>query len=316
MSDHHLFLDSENCFCFGYDFFTEGFLNNIVELTYEDYEPIRLNDCNETHVIALKREGKIGVFTVYETEMGAYGRWLCKSNKCPFIFDEMWISASSMDEKSIAFASCRIGKEWGVIRVIDSFARDDVWGIYDNSNLQHTVVVPFIYKTREEAIRALHTRDYHEEYGWEKLFEYTTTVDADVEETDYKYIRKWCTPNKVTSLKPDQIFVYGSNLEGNNGGGAARDAQDLFGAKHGIGVGRNGRCYAIPTMDGSVEAIKLYVDDFIKYASEHKELEFLLTPIGCGIAGYTPNQIAPLFKEGLKYGNIVFPKSFIDVLIK
>ena len=142
------------------------------------------------------------------------------------------------------------------------------------------------------------------------------TVDADVEETDYKYIRKWCTPNKVTSLKPDQIFVYGSNLEGNNGGGAARDAQDLFGAKHGIGVGRNGRCYAIPTMDGSVEAIKLYVDDFIKYASEHKELEFLLTPIGCGIAGYTPNQIAPLFKEGLKYGNIVFPKSFIDVLIK
>ena len=132
---------------------------------------------------------------------------------------------------------------------------------------------------------------------------------------NYKYIRKWFTPDKVTSLKHNQIFVYGSNIQGANGAGAARYAQMHFGAKHGVGVGRNGQCYAIPTMDGSVEAIKPYVDDFIKYAAEHKDLEFLLTPIGCGIAGYTPKQIAPLFKEGLKYGNIVFPKSFIDILI-
>ena len=132
----------------------------------------------------------------------------------------------------------------------------------------------------------------------------------------YKYIRKWFTPEHITSLKHNQIFVYGSNLQGANGAGAAWYAQEHFGAKHGVGVGRNGQCYAIPTMDGSVEAIKPYVDGFIEYASNHAELEFLLTPIGCGIAGYTAAQIAPLFKEGLKHGNIVFPKSFIDVLCK
>lgn len=141
-------------------------------------------------------------------------------------------------------------------------------------------------------------------------------VFSDIPEEPLNYIRKWYTPGKVTSLKYNQIFVYGSNIYGSNGAGAARDAEDLFGAKSGIGEGRNGQCYAIPTMDGSVEAIKPYVDRFIEYAAQHKELEFLLTPIGCGIAGYTPQQIAPLFKEGLKYGNIVFPRPFIDVLIK
>ena len=141
-------------------------------------------------------------------------------------------------------------------------------------------------------------------------------VFSDIPEEPLNYIRKWYTPGKVTSLKYNQIFVYGSNIYGSNGAGAARDAEDVFGAKSGIGEGRNGQCYAIPTMDGSVEAIKPYVDRFIEYAAQHKELEFLLTPIGCGIAGYTPQQIAPLFKEGLKYGNIVFPRPFIDVLIK
>lgn len=170
MSDHHLFLDYEKGFCFGYDFFDEKFLESKKELEFDGYVPIRLNDCNETHVIALKREGKIGIFTVYETG-GNYGNWLCKSNKCPFIFDEMWISASWQDYNSIAFAACRIGNNWGVIRIIDTFARDDVWGIYDNSNLLHTAVVPFAYNTREEAIKELCTRDYHEEYGWEQLFE-------------------------------------------------------------------------------------------------------------------------------------------------
>ena len=170
MEDHHLFLDYEKGFCFGYNLFDEHFLEYNKELEYDAYEPIRLNDCNETHVIALKRQGKIGIFTVYETEMGAYGRWLCKSNKCPFIFDEMWISASWQDLKSISFAACRIGKEWGIIRIVDTFARDEMWGLYDNSSLSHTAIVPFICKNRKEAISHIHTLDYHEEYGWKKLF--------------------------------------------------------------------------------------------------------------------------------------------------
>ena len=170
MSDHRLFLDFEKGFCFGYDFFDEKFLEGKEEIRYDGYEPMRLNDCNETHVIALKKDGKIGIFSVYETGMGAYGNWLCKSNKCPFIFDEMWVSASWQDENSVGFAACRIGKDWGVIRLIDTFARDDVWGIYDNSNLLHTTVVPFAYKTRKDAIKGLSNRYYHKEYGWEKLF--------------------------------------------------------------------------------------------------------------------------------------------------
>lgn len=87
-----------------------------------------------------------------------------------------------------------------------------------------------------------------------------------------------------------------------------------FGAEWGVGVGMTGQCYAIPTMHGGIDAIKPYVDDFIAYAKEHNEFHFLVTRIGCGIAGFTDEQMAPLFKELLELSHVSLPKVWIDIL--
>ena len=122
------------------------------------------------------------------------------------------------------------------------------------------------------------------------------------------------TPDKITSLQPNEVFVFGSNLAGMHGGGAARVARKLFGAVMGQGVGLQGQSYAIPTMQGGVETIKPYVDEFITFASEHPELKFYVTRIGCGIAGFTTQEIALLFKNALGKPNIVLPRDFAEVL--
>ena len=118
------------------------------------------------------------------------------------------------------------------------------------------------------------------------------------------------TPDYITHLEPNEIFVFGSNLAGLHGGGAARIAYKEFGAKWGEGVGPTGQCYAIPTMQGGVETIKPYVDDFIRYAEQHPELTFLVTRIGCGIAGFTDDQIAPLFAAARHLPNVALPKGW------
>ena len=122
------------------------------------------------------------------------------------------------------------------------------------------------------------------------------------------------TPQHITSLAGNEIFVFGSNLAGMHGGGAARFAFQRFGAQMGIGVGPTGKCYAIPTMQGGVETIRPYVDDFLKYATQHPELRFYVTEIGCGIAGFTPEQIAPLFLAGRDINNVYLPLQFWRVL--
>ncbi len=122
------------------------------------------------------------------------------------------------------------------------------------------------------------------------------------------------TPNNVATLSPDEVFVFGSNLQGHHGGGAARTAHEKFGAVWGEGVGHFGQSYAIPTMQGGVETIKPYVDDFIAYAQQHSELRFLVTAIGCGIAGFLPSEIAPLFRKALPLSNVSLPESFLQVL--
>lgn len=119
------------------------------------------------------------------------------------------------------------------------------------------------------------------------------------------------TPEQITTLQPNEIFVFGSNLQGLHGGGAARTAYKFFGAIWGQGVGMQGQCYAIPTMQGGVETIKPYVDEFIKYAKQHPELTFLVTRIGCGIAGFTDSEIAPLFRNAVGIENIVLPRTFL-----
>jgi len=118
------------------------------------------------------------------------------------------------------------------------------------------------------------------------------------------------TPEFIRSLAPNEIFVFGSNLAGAHGGGAARAAMNKFGAIWGQGVGLQGQSYAIPTMQGGVETIKPYVDEFIEFAKAHPEMKFLVTRIGCGIAGFKDDEIAPLFKDALTIENIWLPKSF------
>ena len=120
------------------------------------------------------------------------------------------------------------------------------------------------------------------------------------------------TPDFITELKENEIFVFGSNLQGMHGGGAARLAYEKFGAIWGQGVGLQGQSYGIPTMHGGVDAIKPYVDEFIEFAKSHPELTFLVTRIGCGIAGFRDEEIAPLFKECIEIENVILPRSFVQ----
>ena len=114
----------------------------------------------------------------------------------------------------------------------------------------------------------------------------------------------------ITHLEPNQVFVFGSNASGQHGGGAARTAHDKFGAVWGEGHGHHGQSYAIDTMSG-LPTIAAEVGTFLDYARTHPELEFLVTEIGCGIAGYTPAEIAPLFSSGSAVPeNVVLPESF------
>lgn len=122
--------------------------------------------------------------------------------------------------------------------------------------------------------------------------------------------------DRITELKENEIFVFGSNLEGRHGGGAALLAYRKWGAVWGQGVGLQGQCYGIPTMHGGPEKIKPYVDEFIEFARNHKELKFLVTEIGCGIAGFSPEDIAPLFAEAIDVENIYLPKRFVEVIEK
>lgn len=128
------------------------------------------------------------------------------------------------------------------------------------------------------------------------------------------YIRPKYTPENIDRLQPGEIFVFGSNLEGMHGGGAARTAFNKFGAVWGKGVGLQGQSYAIPTMHGGVEAIRPYVDEFIAFAKEHSEYTFLVTRIGCGIAGFRDEEIALLFIKAVSVSNIVLPETFIRAI--
>lgn len=99
----------------------------------------------------------------------------------------------------------------------------------------------------------------------------------------------------------DKIFVFGSNLAGRHGAGAAKFARNNYGAVYGFGHGRTGQAYALPTKDKdlnvfSLEIIELNVKTFLEYARRNPDLNFLVTRIGCGLAGYKDEQITPFFR--------------------
>lgn len=119
--------------------------------------------------------------------------------------------------------------------------------------------------------------------------------------------------DRIATLGKNEIFVFGSNIQGAHGGGAAWYAHKQFGAEWGVGEGLTGRTYALPTMEGKA-SLKKAVDHFIACAKEHPELIFLVTAVGCGIAGYRPDEVAPLFKEATSLENVFLPEVFYSSL--
>lgn len=128
------------------------------------------------------------------------------------------------------------------------------------------------------------------------------------------------TPTFIRKLGPNQVFVFGSNVKGLHMGGAAYHARTHFGAIDGKSFGMQGNSFAIPTLDSqmrqvSLEDIKYGVDFFIRYAECRPNTEFLVTPIGCGIAAMSYADIAPLFKDAVKVKNIHLPMPFWEILL-
>ena len=149
------------------------------------------------------------------------------------------------------------------------------------------------------------------------------------------------TPNEIAKLKNKEVFVFGSNIQGEHVGGAAKFALDNFGAENGCGFGLQGRSYAIPTcrrvwsksnlskMDRDLEGmyrktipfdnvnqIKPFVDAFINDAKAvGTEFVFYVTKIGCGIAGFKLNEIAELFRPCIEMDNVILPKEFVEHLL-
>ena len=115
--------------------------------------------------------------------------------------------------------------------------------------------------------------------------------------------------NKISKLNAGEIFVFGSNKGGAHGGGAAYFAFKQFGAVWGEGEGLFGQSYALPTMEGR-KSMAEAVGRFIDFARQHTEYTFLVTAVGCGIAGYSPAEVAPLFAEAVNLPNVYLPESF------
>ena len=172
-----------------------------------------------------------------------------------------------------------------LLQIADAF--DEFWNKYKNDMRVKPVIDSYIKESLCKPIEQTPGRNYN------------------------GIIRPEYTPDAIDSLKSDEVFVFGSNLHGHHGGGAARAARKKFGAIWGQGVGLQGQSYAIPTMQGGVETIKPYVDQFVDFAKEHTELFFYVTRIGCGIAGFKDSDIAPLFKDAMDVRNICLPESFI-----
>ena len=123
------------------------------------------------------------------------------------------------------------------------------------------------------------------------------------------------TPDDIKKLEQGHIFVFGSNLSGRHGKGAAKTALG-WGAKWGQAAGLQGRTYGIPTKDASIRRtltvieIKPFVDEFIEFAKNNPDLTFLVTEIGCGLAGHKQKDIAPLFINAVDVENINLPEKF------
>ena len=136
-----------------------------------------------------------------------------------------------------------------------------------------------------------------------------------VEETPKISYDHRITPTVIHTLRHNEVFVFGSDLRGLHCGGTAYQALRSFGAQLGKGVGPQGQCYAIPTIVGGLRHIQPYVNDFRQYVSAHPQQTFLVTPVGCGLAGFTPKDIAPMFAWARNQENVYLPKEFWNTIL-
>lgn len=181
--------------------------------------------------------------------------------------------------------------DWRDDEYSDSITPSDSEYIPDDSNID---VLPF---------------ESDEEKTVEIKQEHPDTYTSDnVQVIDKNKIR--VSSDRIDALGENEIFVFGSNLAGKHIGGAARQAYQKFGAEWGIGNGLTGRSYAIPTMHGGIEVIAPYIEQFIQFATEHPEMKFLVTKIGCGVAKFHPQDIAPLFAPAAALTNVFLPAEF------
>lgn len=121
------------------------------------------------------------------------------------------------------------------------------------------------------------------------------------------------TPENISELEPNQVFVFGSNLAGEHVGGAAKVAREKFGAEWGVGEGMTGRCYAFPTLTEDLDQIphwklEKHIDNFFKTALDNPDKEFILTKVGCGIANYPEKYMKALFVDSPK--NVIKPEGW------
>lgn len=182
----------------------------------------------------------------------------------------------------------------------------DMWGQADDIEvkLKKAKLTPsFMKEDMDYTVIAAIT----EEYDWRVIFDREDAYPEMLNEPHR------ISPSRITSLKPNQIFVFGSNIHGQHGGGAAAFAHKKFGAEWGVGEGLTGQCYALPTMEGE-DSFRRAVRTFTICACEHPELTFLVTEVGCGIAGYTPEEVAPWFEIVAKQENVFLPLSFYNIL--
>ncbi len=160
-------------------------------------------------------------------------------------------------------------------------------------------------------------RAYYEKMNSMYEREARSMSSAEMLERKRQYAKEYYGPrvsnDRIDHLEENEIFVFGSNASGYHGGGAAAYAMHKFGAIWGQGEGLQGQSYAIPTMEGIAEMSEA-IKRFTSFAAEHPELRFLVTRVGCGIAGYSVSQIAPLFKECIPLENVALPSEFWDVL--
>jgi len=129
------------------------------------------------------------------------------------------------------------------------------------------------------------------------------------------------TPNIIKRLEDNQVFVFGANVQGRHGKGAALTARTKFGAIYGQSTGLQGQSYAIVTKElrkdyepVSLDEIKKGIDNFIIFAKENTHLTFYVVELGCNLAYFTVEEIAPLFKQAMRLKNVYLPQRFIDNL--